>query len=211
MPITYTPAKTAVQAPGAPAAPNGANVLDAVDYNTINEGVAAVTTFANGLETTLSEKANTSDIPDVSALATKAELETLQTEVAGKADASAIPDVSGFQTAEQVNTAISAATADLASQGDLDALETLVGEKADTTALADYVQTTFLEANYTDTTDMTAAIDAKETEIKDFYSNAADAATAGAAEVGAYYDGAASTVQATIDALVARIAALESA
>lgn len=112
MPITYTPAKTAQQAPAANPAPNGPTILDANDYNTMNEGIAAVTTFANGLETS----------------------------IAGKAD---------------------------------------------TSALADYAQI-------------------------DELASATDAATSGAAGIGAYYDGAASTTQAVIDALVARIAALET-
>lgn len=195
MPITYTPAKTAQQAPAANPAPNGPTILDAADYNTMNEGIAAVTAFANGLETSIADKADASAIPDVSGfqtaeqvesaitaatstLATQASVDALETTVEGKADASAIPDVSAFQTEAQVNSAIATATADLATKTELAA-------KADTTALADYAQI-------------------------DELASAADAATSGAAGIGAYYDGAASTTQAVIDALVARIAALET-
>lgn len=229
MPITYTPAKSATQAPSAPPAPNGATVLDAVDYNTINEGVAAVTTFANQLETSISGKADVADIPDVSDfvkvdgttaftapqqgvtptaaehLTTKDYVDTnfvenadLTTAVAGmvKADGS-VP----FTAVQSGVTPT--ADAHLATKG--------YADDAITTALSDYVQETFLTANYTDNTGLATELSDKETEIKEFYSAAADAATAGAAEVGAYYGGAASTVQAALDAIVARVAALETA
>lgn len=111
---------------------------------------------------------------------------TLETSIEGKADTTDIPDVSGFQTAEQVNTAITAATSSLASQGDLDALEALVGDKADTSELANYATTASL-------------------------ADATDATQSGAAKVGAFLDSAETTVQAALEDILTRLAALESA
>lgn len=291
MPYEYDKAKTAVQDPAAKPAPNGQYVMDAVDWNKVNDGVAGLADFVNGLETTVNSKANAGDIPDtenfilkedlasaadaadaggtlvgvyyagaastaqasiaalevavgsnttaladkadkdeipsveglqtaeqvqtaigaaVEPLAAQASVDALSAEVEGKADAADIPDVSGFQTEAQVSAAITTATADLAAQASVDALETAVAGKADTSELVGYVQTSFLESSYTNTTNMTAAIDASQTLILDTLSDANDGSS-GASIVGVRYQNDGSTVQAAIDGLEARLAALEGA
>lgn len=64
MPYEYDKAKTAVQDPAAKPAPNGQYVMDAVDWNKVNDGVAGLADFVNGLETTVNGKANADDVPD---------------------------------------------------------------------------------------------------------------------------------------------------
>lgn len=188
MPITYTKAKTAVQDPSAPPAPNGPYKLDAQDFNTVNDGVDAVTTFANGLETALADKADTADIPDVSTLATKTELTT---GLAGKADTSAIPDVSDFVTDSDLTTAL----AGKANTADIPDVSTLATKTELTSGLAAKADTASLP-------DFEMVVMRTEEDLGNY---------AFASMVGCEYEDAPSLLQDTIDALTARIVALEGA
>lgn len=194
MPITYTPAKTATQAPDAPAAPNGPNVLDAVDYNTINEGVSSVTTFANTLEVSIGQKANTADVEsglagkvDTTELANYNTSTEVDEKLALKADVTALSDYL---------TAADAATT-YATKAELD-------DKADVDDLASYMTTTDAEATFATQANLTSGLATKA-------DSASITAAAFAATAGCEYDSADSNIQAALDAIVARIAALEGA